>query len=89
MENKMSQNPRISYTVGYKGIVVGGHSDYHPEKVDVSCTRTIDFIEGESPEDTRKRLDAMKSVEELLVKSVEMTVMEKVNAIKEKLKKSY
>lgn len=82
------QRDRISYTMGYKGIIIGGASEYHPEKMDVLVTRTIDHIPGESPEDTKARLEEIKQTEKLLVESVGATVAEKVNAIKKRFQNS-
>lgn len=86
MEVKNNQAPRLSYTVAYKGLVVGGVSDYHPEKIDISMTKTIDYIEGETKEQTQSRLDAMHELETLLCLDVESSVMKKVKAIKMKKK---
>lgn len=85
MTNEISQNPRLSYTASYKGIVVGGMSEYHPEKVDFSLTRSIDYIEGETAKETQKRLDALGQVEELLIDSVEQSIAAKIKALKSRL----
>jgi len=76
------QRPRLSYTLAYKGIVVGGASSYHPEKVDFSMTKTVDYIEGESEEDTEKRIQALETLEELLCTDVEGSIMAKVKQLK-------
>jgi len=81
------QNPRISFTLSYKGIVVGGMNDYHPEKVDFSVTRTVDYIDGETKGETKKRLDALDDLQEMVVESVENTLWKKIKIIKEKNKK--
>lgn len=82
----LGQAPRLSYTMSYKGIVVGGMNDYHPEKIDISLTKTIDYIEGESREDIEKRLEATKELEELLAKDIQRTVSEKVKRLKAKIR---
>ena len=33
---KIEQNPRLSYTCSYSGIIVDGSNSYHPEKVNVT-----------------------------------------------------
>ena len=81
------QNTRLSYTLSYKGIVVGGLSDYHPEKIDFSLTKTIDYIEGETKEQTMQRLEDTKTLEELLINDVENCVVAKVKKIKSKMLK--
>lgn len=76
------QRARLSYTVSYKGVVVGGISDYHPEKIDITMTKTIDHIEGESEDEIQKRLDGLELIEELLCQDVEGSVMSKIKKIK-------
>lgn len=88
MGEKLEQRPRISYTIGYKGIVVGGMNQYHPEKMDISMTMTIDHLEGESKIDTNARLAKLKDTEKLLVEVVGSSVVEKVNAIKQRFHSS-
>jgi len=80
------QTPRISFTLSYKGIVVGGMNDYHPEKVDFSVTRTVDYIDGETKGETKKRLDALDDLQEMVVESVENTLRKKIKIIKQKNK---
>jgi hypothetical protein len=84
MESKLTQVPRLSYTLSYKGVVVGGMNEYHPEKVDFTLTRSIDYIEGESPEDLQKRLEAMRETEKVLVQHVEASIGEKIAELRKR-----
>lgn len=77
--------PRISYTIGYKGIIVDNTNSYHPEKVDIMLTRSLDFVEGETPEQIQLRLSALNETEELLIKSVELSITQKVQMIRDRL----
>lgn len=86
--NKITQNTRINYTMSYRGIVVGGMNQFHPEKMDVTVSITIDHIEGESAEDTKKRLQAIQSTEKILIDGVGASVAEKVNTIKKRFQSS-
>ena len=88
MAEKLEQRPRISYTMGYKGIVVGGMSQYHPEKMDISMTITIDHLDGEPESETKKRLAQLKDTEKLLIETVGSSVAEKVNVIKQRFQPS-
>ena len=78
------QEGRVSCSIGYKGIVVGGLNSYHPEKMDISVTLTVDHLEGESKEALKERLDGLKKTEEVLIEYVGKSVVEKVNAIKKR-----
>lgn len=78
--------PRVSYSVSFKGITVGG-SNYHPEKVDVSMTRTIDFIDGETPEELQQRLADIDGLEAAVIASVDHSLGEKVRQIKQRIAK--
>lgn len=82
--SKNEQRARLSYTMSYKGIVVGGMSQYHPEKMDIIVSMTLDHIEGESAEDTKKRLQSMKETEKVIVEGVGASVAQKVNEIKKR-----
>jgi len=83
----LEQRPRLNFTLSYKGIVVGGMSEYHPEKVDFSISKTIDYIEGETQEQMKQRLNETRMLEELLVSDVEKTIGDKVKKLKSKLRK--
>lgn len=80
------QNPRLTYSLSYKGIIVNSANSYHPEKIDIMVSKSIDFIEGEASKDTKKRLDAMSAAEEMLMKHVDTNVAGRLKAIKDKLK---
>lgn len=78
------QSPRVSFTMSYKGIVVGGMSQYHPEKMDLMITRTIDYVEGETRAETQERVKDLAQLEEVVIDAVGKSLVTKVNLIKEK-----
>ena len=77
----MTQRPRLSCTISYKGLIVGGN-DYHPEKIDMSHTITIDHVDGETKEQTKARLDDLKVTQELVIDASQLSIAEKVGKIK-------
>jgi len=83
----LEQRPRLNFTLSYKGIIVGGLNDYHPEKVDFSISKSIDYIEGETEEQMKQRISETKMLEELLIADVEKTIGTKVKKLKGKLNK--
>lgn len=85
-KDENTQNPRLSCTISYKGLIVGGN-DYHPEKLDMSHTITIDHIPGETVEQTQARLDDLKVTQELLITSIQKSIAERVGVVKEKMLK--
>ncbi len=80
----VKQQDRISYSMSYKGIIVDDSNSYHPEKMDILVTKTLDIIEGETLEETKERISKMKPIEELLLNDVGATVSSKVQAIKDR-----
>jgi hypothetical protein len=83
----LEQRPRLNFTLSYKGIIVGGLNDYHPEKVDFSISKSIDYIEGETEEQMKQRINETKMLEELLVADVEKTIGTKIKKLKSKINK--
>lgn len=82
---KTGQNARLSYTLSYKGIITDASNSYHPEKLDITISKTIDYIEGESLEDTQARIEKTEEATMLLQKSVEKTLAEKIQDVRDKL----
>jgi len=80
-----SQNPRVSFTMSFNGLIVGGTSEYHPQKVNISVTRTVDYIEGETPEQTQTRVNQTDSLVKLLAEKIEDDVSSKIKQITDKL----
>lgn len=86
MEKQVNhQNGRVSFTLSFNGLIVGGTSDYHPEKLNVSLTRSVDYIEGETPQQTKARVDAMDTLEQIIVEKVETSLYSKVKEIRDQV----
>ena len=83
---EFGSRPRLSYTASFNNLVVGG-TQYHPEKVNVSFTKTIDFIEGETEEQTRERINDLDFIQSVLIESVDKSLGDKVKAIKNMISK--
>lgn len=80
-----AQNARISVTMAFKGLIIGGSSQYHPEKLDLSITKTVDHIPGETSEQIQKRLDSMDLLEGLTISKVENTLANKITEVRAKM----
>lgn len=79
------QRSRLSCTISYKGLIVGGDAKYHPEKIDMSHTATMDHIPGETKEQTQARLNELKVTQEMLIGHIQLSISEKVGKVKERM----
>jgi len=79
------QNDRISYTLSYRNLIVGGN-DYHPEKIDISLTRSIDIIPSETKEETINRIKSLDVFEDELKKVLDERMGGMIKSIKSKVR---
>jgi len=75
----------VTVSMGYKGIKVGG-DEYHPEKVDILISKTLEHIPGETPDQTKARIANTDELQELLMDNVSKAVGAKIKVIKDHLK---
>lgn len=68
-------------SMGFKGLVVGG-SEFHKEKVDIFVSKTVNYVEGETPEQTKARVAKTDELELILFDSVSSTVAKKIQKIR-------
>jgi len=78
------RRPGITFSMAYKGIKVGG-DEFHPEKIDFFLSKTVDYIHGETPEETKVRVEATDELVTIVEDNVSATLGKKVKLIKASL----